>query len=401
MDGLQYPVPSSIYHLKSILCYERSNIRPDAMDNIIAKRERIMFMLNNSRHHNVTELEKYTKEYLDVWIVLVTVLENQRTNIMSPFTFSSGWIVPSNNSKEPYIMEVWRFETIMIGILYASILFNIGMIERKSGGHRASSASVMRFIDAYSVLNGICIANIIAWKLRNEMKLPFECTENGCKFLMGMCLVEIQRHHIMDSKLSINWETRFKMSYWNYKKLEEISNYLSCRIKDRTIKNHFWIKYSKEYKRESMVEMYYYYIKHLETSNDIALVEKQQKIQFLCECLIKIIDGMLLRRSRVVEYIIGGKHENHETTRSRLNIIREEICDTESRYRDILNSNMINMIREEKNSDRDPRSYIQKNWINVFFYGTKVEGHYEKYNSYCGLDHRHAQELRGVIFYSS
>lgn len=400
MDGLPYPVPSSISHLNLVLCYERSKIRTDAVENINTKRDRIMFMLNDIRHHDIQELEKCTKEYLHVWLVLVTVLENQRTKILSPFTFSSGWMVPSNNSRGSHVMDVWRFETIMSGVLYASILFNMGVMEKNSAAECDGSTAAKRFIDAYSILNNICLTNIIAWKLRDELRLPFECTEKGCRSIMGMCLVEIQRSYIADPRANIEWEDRFRMSYWNYKKMDEISDYLSCRIKDKTISDHFWLKHGREYKRESIVEMYYCYIMHLDETGEKQNSERQKKIQFLCECLLKIIDDILLKRKRILDYIVRRKDVSSDTNRNRLVNMRQVVSSIEIKNKEMLNSNMLNTIGEEKYSEKDPREYIEKDWLSVMFYGIRDEKHAEKYNSYCGLDQTHAQELRNVIFYS-
>lgn len=384
-----YPIPSSMYHLRMILCFENSSVRTDAMDNMMEKRERIIMMIKSIRSHSIYDLEKCVREYMDVWMVLVTVLENQRTLIQSPLVFSTGWSVPSNAVTEMYVSDVWRFETIMIGILYSSILFNIGVMEN------IEKKSHERFLDAYSVLSGVCLSNIIAWTLRDEMKLPFECTERGCNILMAMNLVEIQRFYTCSNQ---NSEMLFSMNYWNYKKLEEISCYLSCRQRDRTIKGHFWMNHARDYKNEASIGMYHSYINFLSRDKTMS-IEDQKKTQFLCECTLKIIDEILSRHTKMIYQITKKKNCVSDSIHKRFGEIKEEISNIELGCRNYLNSLMVNMVREEKNSERDPRTYIPREWLKVFFYGITIKQDCEKYCGYHGLDSKHSRELQGVIFY--
>lgn len=82
----------------------------------------------------------------------------------------------------------WRFEIIMTAYLYAMWFFNYGVTTRDL---KKSHSAIMK---AYCILRYVCKEEILTWFMRDELYLPFECTETGLDIFISICMIKLQSH---------------------------------------------------------------------------------------------------------------------------------------------------------------------------------------------------------------
>ena len=347
-------------------------------------------------------LQEKTRLYFEKWMVFTTIAENNRTEIKATSTFFCEWKFASNGNKM-FQQNAWRFESIVSALLYASVLFNRSVMEKENQEMSGPRPWLDSMIECYSLLRNVCLTNILAWKLRRECILPFECTENGCKTLMGMCLVEIQHHTIHYSIQSKkDYKNIFKMNHWIYQKTQAIESYISCRIADGSIVDHSWKCASTDYNTEAAINMFFYYACHLDdTAQEYPDACAQIKIvQFILSCALKMHDLFMEKQKNW----FGSKPKipRDAALESRLENIRKNAQIIEDRCKKLLDANGHLFLSQEYSSSvdqLDPRKYLAVEWMESSFYiDPKTCIFEDDYDKYSRLSVERAEEHRRKLF---
>lgn len=126
------------------------------------------------------------KRYFDCLYILCKVMENNRNRYHTNGTIP---IYKWKASKGDMVENTcWRFELIMTAHLYAMWLFNYGVVcEDVKKSHKL-------IMDAYCMLRHVCKEEVSNWYLRDELYLPFECTESGINIYISLCMIKLQTH---------------------------------------------------------------------------------------------------------------------------------------------------------------------------------------------------------------
>jgi len=394
----EYPVPVSFSDLFVVLCHNSSLVKTEGVATIKEKRTILANYLCNNQRQNSTLLT-LSKEYLDTWLVFVSVLEHNRTLYQSTRPFYCGWAVPSN--KNQYVTgTVWRFETIMAGLLHATVKFNIAMEGKKL--KKNHDQIILHLKEAYSTLRNVCLINILQWELRKETSLPFESTMTGCISLMEMCLLEIQEEYIRFEKQGLSTTQQFGQFLWISKVTDGILEELLCRKNDGTISDHPWIPIVQEYRLESIVGMYSIYVFANNVSQTtLSGLDITNKVRFVCECTLEIIKKYKTKNNQGALKRLRTKEVPSECMAriNKLQVELEKICDTNT---EILDSNYQKTWTLKTNAylNLDPRNFIPIEWKKPYFRDTD-RGMSFFHDRYYGLTKAQKNELVALLFYNT
>jgi hypothetical protein len=177
---LVYPVGSSTFTTQ--FAHINSKISGQALLKLDLERDAIASLSKSSSRTGLL-LEK-VQSYFSLWRVFCIFVENNRNTVKSLGPSSFRWYVPSLD--EEFSSPVFRFETICLCSLYASLIFNTGL-ETKNKREAKDL-----FIKAHRICE-LWKNEILSWTLRDERKLPFEATELGCATTNMFCLLALQR----------------------------------------------------------------------------------------------------------------------------------------------------------------------------------------------------------------
>lgn len=396
-----YPRPTSIQNLVGIFCHERSAVNPEGMTYVMNLRRAIFDKLEDQNTpKTVDDMLKYVEEYFNTWMIFSTTIENERKNFMTLGIFFSEWKLPSNANRS-FIQKCFRFETIMAGLLYASFLFNKSVREKELNYEKKGdwTKTILR---SYSVLKNVCLDNIINWNIRREEELPFECTLNGCKALIGMCMIELQHCsiHYADVKLS-NKKQVFRLNFWLYKKIDEIRNEIMCRIKDKTIVNHSWAITSTCYRYEAVAHMYYNYACFLSEDDENSTEENEdteriKRAHYLLEMSMKMLEfcekdanswGLFKNTTQSVTFTM------------RIEEFKKDIIKRTKDLKSTLDSRYINTMFEDTKKVQDARKFFSKDWLEPIFY-KQIRTMMEENFDYIVIDTEQNMRLKmNALFY--
>lgn len=375
-------------NLETILCHSETSLRKEGANKINQLRNNILDMLESPNFQNKTvdETLQCVGNYFNYWLIFVTTIENRKTQFMTKGIFQSVW-KSTIHSKKEYSQSCWRFETVMIGLLYASILFNKAVREKEVQGEKKKDW-MDPLLKSYSILRNICLCNITSWTLRKETELPFECTLEGCKCLIGMCLVELQHYAIHYVENELNFCTKFKLNYWIYKKIDEIKSQLKCRIKDQTIQGHSWSEISDMYKLEAVAHMYFLYAQHIKDVEQEIVSDLIIQSHYITEVSLEIIKTCkkkLLSKTTTFPFINSansGDINNDDIFFQRITSFESQVSNFLSDLTSSIDSQCLSTVKERSKVLPDVRNLITKDWFEVLYYKKirKVqEPHYDYY----------------------
>ena len=252
-----YPRPEHVPHelaMANNFAYNGSGKNPVPFTDLDACRARIGATIQGQG--DLALLLKDVEFYFERWYVFTTVVENDRTRHRFQGMPLFSWYVPS--SERVYRHSCLRFETIMSGVLYASILFNLGV-----RGESENVPSVRYFFQAYVVLRHVCHAQICAWQERDEYDLPLESTEPGCVLLEMICLFKIQHNALQEAfertskqgsgaANNLFYQTYARMSLWMLTECAEVEQRLCARKKDGSLFLFPWMEIIGSYHMEAL-----------------------------------------------------------------------------------------------------------------------------------------------------
>ena len=316
--------------MAKIFAFNGSGKNPVVFSDLDACRERIHAAIQG--RDNLALLLKDVMFYFERWFVFTTVVENDRTRHQFQGVPVFSWWSPT--SEIVYRSSCLRFETIMSAVLYASILFNLGVQEELG-----KTPSVHYFLQAYVLLRHVCHVEIRAWKERDEYNLPLESTERGCVLLEMICLFKIQHNALREAfdrtqkqgsgagSSNAFYESYARMSLWMLTECAEVEQRLLARKKDGSLQAFPWLEIIGSYHMEALGLYFLWNAKYA----TITYGNEQKRAENLCMLSFaqQSVDQFLRGESRFRRWRKKKKREAyaHEiaSIRTRLEVLKHSI----------------------------------------------------------------------------
>lgn len=179
VESLQLAEPCEYIDYSRII-YPNEKLNSKFLKKLTDTQELIVEHIETNRNHK--KFKDLCETYFEMIYILSKGLENNRALFGLREIPEFRWVCPDGFV---YSSTCWRFEIIMSGYLYASILYN-----------EDNKESLTRCL---SILRTVCLEQILAWPLRDETKLPFEATEDGMRCIISLCMLKLQNLLIFDS----------------------------------------------------------------------------------------------------------------------------------------------------------------------------------------------------------